>query len=110
LGRTLPTLKCHKCGRGLDIQAKFCDSCGSPVIRPIGIEELEEEDWRGILAIGFTGAFAAISSLAFYLGGLEAFQAVAAIFGPMEGLILGFYFGGKSSELSQEELKAIQSK
>jgi len=88
-------LKCE-CGRAVDDQAKFCDSCGSSVIKPVGIEELEEEDWRGILAVGFTGAFAAISSLAFYLGGLEAFQAVAAIFGPMEGLILGFYFGEKS--------------
>jgi len=94
LGRTLPSLKC-KCGRILGEEAKFCDSCGSPV-PPLGIAELEEEDWRGILAVGFTGAFAAISSLAFYLGGLEAFQAVAAIFGPMEGLILGFYFGEKS--------------
>jgi len=65
-------------------------------MKPEGIEELKEEDWRGILAVGFTAAFGAISAIALLLSGVPALQTVAAVFGPMEGLIIGFYFGEKS--------------
>ena len=65
-------------------------------IKPEGIEKFKEEDWRGILAVGFTAVFGAISAIALLLGGVPALQTVAAVFGPMEGLILGFYFGQKS--------------
>ena len=58
--------------------------------------QLEEKDYRGILALGFTATFAAISALSLYLTGTEGLSLVAAIFGPMEGLIVGFYFGKES--------------
>jgi len=57
---------------------------------------LEEKDYRGLLALGFTGVFGAMSAIALLLGGIPGLQTVAAVFGPMEGLILGFYFGEKS--------------
>ena len=61
-----------------------------------GVPQVEEKDWRGILAVGFTAAFAAIAIVALWIEGIEALQSVAAIFGSMEGLIIGFYFGQKS--------------
>lgn len=59
-------------------------------------EGFEKEDWRGALAVGFTAIFGLISGIGLILGGLASFQAIAAVFGPMEGLVLGFYFGQKS--------------
>jgi len=64
--------------------------------KPEGIGELQEKDYRGLLALGFTGIFGTIAAIALMKEGIPALQTVAAIFGPLEGSILGFYFGRKS--------------
>lgn len=92
-------MKCPKCGRLLKKRDKFCDRCGIPVLAPpIEIERLEEEDWRGLLALTFTASFIAICGISIWpLKDMELLKIIASIFGPMEGLILGFYFGGKTT-------------
>ena len=63
---------------------------------PRGIEKLGEKDYRGLLALGFTAGFIATSIVALVIGGVLAFQSIVAVLGPLEGSILGFYFGQRS--------------
>jgi len=68
----------------------------SEKIKPEGIGELQEKDYRGLLALGFTAGFFATSIVALISGGIPALQFTAAVLGPLEGSVLGFYFGRKS--------------
>ena len=63
---------------------------------PRGIEKLEEKDYRGLLALGFTIGFFTTCIAALIKEGMPALQLVAAFLGPLEGSIPGFYFGQRS--------------
>jgi len=58
-----------------------------------GIGELQEKDYRGLLALGFTAGFFATCTAALIAGGMPALQLTAAFLGSLEGSIIGFYFG-----------------
>jgi len=59
-------------------------------------QPIPEKHYRHIVALAFTGIFGTVTALALFLYGLDGLQLSTAILGPMEGLILGFYFGGPS--------------
>jgi len=69
--------------------------------------KVKEQDWRGIIAVVVLVMFGASAGATMYQGNTEMFDKIVSMFLPIVSLILGFYFGGKTSEYSPEELKAL---
>jgi len=58
-------------------------------------EVIEEEDWRGVLAIIFSAIFGALAGLGLYLHGVPGFLAVTSVLMTPYTLVLKWYYQSK---------------
>lgn len=73
-------------------------------------EKIKESDWRGFLAVICVIGFFVLLTVAVASDRLDVAKEIGSWLMPLVLSVLGFYFVGKSSEFSPEELKAITGK
>lgn len=99
---------CSECGRELAKKAKFCDGCGIPLPPTPNPQGTKENPWREVIAIFVTaGYFATLGIVALKTGSVEAVRMLALELISLPLGVNAFYFGGKASEFTPEELKAL---